>query len=545
MLMSQIAANTGRCKRDSHFCDPVDRKVDSFLRSLIPSVALLLMIAVTVPISGLYAQSTHMTSENLGLGGGGAAYVNDYHANFINPANLAIYEDRHPAVTLGIMGGGGYFGGGLANVGLYNKYLTSGKLINNVADEMYDAWFGPLMTDAKTMGADINAVPLGAVYRMKDWSISFAYRARTITDVKANRGTAEFFTFLLSPDSLSDPTPANFEANFLSASELSIGVSGKVWEGKTGFLSSDDDVPVRLYAGAAPKLLLGHNQMKFDFNSNIQASDTSLVHDFNYTIRSVGEISSQFQQFYQERHVQGMNKEISSYLKPSEEKFGAVRSVGVGLDLGLTAEFDLSDQSQFDWGSFFKGEKYLRVAVSLTDIGSINMSTDAATFKADDQLVWNGFEHVRDEEYLNANHDSSRSEYIDHVTDSITNEVYLNFDQQDQSSVTGQLPTMLHFGTQFQMGRAGLMVDVVQGLRSTGMTNEQFSAALGLEYDILDVVPVRIGLRTGGMGATSYSFGTGIELRHFEFSIAAISVNNSKSGGYYLGAAVSGLKFHF
>lgn len=491
------------------------------------------------------AQSSHLSSRNLGLGGGGAAYMENYQANFINPANLSLQNNEMPSFTVGVFGGGASAGGPLANVGVYNKYMTSGKVLNNVADEMYDAWFGPRVTDAQSMGASFNAVPLGLAYRFKDWSVSFAYRNRTLSNIKVNRGTAEFLTFLLDDEQFGEPRPVNFEINFMSVSELSFGVSKKIWDGNLNALSPELGIPVSLHVGAAPKILLGHNSMNVDFNSDVHVRESSTVHDFNYTIRSAGKISQQLNAFYQDRHVSGEEVKLNDYLDPSKQKIMPTRSTGLGVDFGVNAEFGLNGIAALDWGSVFRGPKFARIGISITDIGSVKMGSDAEAFSADEQFVWEGFEDLRNEERINSEFDSSTSKYIDHVTDSIANNVYLNYAPQEADEISNGLPTMLHIGTQFQMGRAGLMIDIVKGLRETGMTTRQTSAAFGLEYNAFGFWPLRIGLRSGGMGATSYSFGTGLEFRNFEFSFSAMSVKNSINGGYYLGAAMSGLVFHF
>ncbi len=491
------------------------------------------------------AQSSHLSSKNLGLGGGGAAYMNTYHANFINPANLSLHATGEPTFTVGLFGGAASAGGPLANVSLYNRYMTNGLLLNDVADEMYDAWFGPDITDTQSMGANFNAVPIGLVYRFDDWSVSLAYRVRTLSDISANRGTADFITYLLDDSLFAEPEPVNFSVHFMSVSELSVGVSKMIWQGKTNILSAEGGTPVRLHVGAAPKILLGHNSMSIDFNSTVQVRDDADVHDFEYTIESAGKISRQFRNYYRDRHVNGEDVAIGDYLDPSKEKFTKTRSAGVGLDLGLNAEFGLNGVKALNWGPVFEGSKYLRVGLSLTDLGRVNMSTEAQSFSARERFVWEGFEDLRNEERINSEFDSSRSDYIEHIADSIRNNVYLNYAPDEGGEVTNVLPTELHFGTQFQMGRAGLMVDISRGLQNTGMTTRQTSAAFGLEYSVFGFLPLRIGFRSGGMGATSYSFGTGLEFRNFEFSFSAMSVRSSESGGYYLGAAVSGLVVHF
>ena len=519
----------------------------NFTRYLIGFVTILVLgWGLTGLTNHASAQSTHLTSVNLGLGGGGAAYIDGYHSNFINPANIGINRDVRPNFTLGLFWGLGMNAGGpLANVGAYNKYMTKGLVLNEVADQMYGEIFGGSPANFKSLGMNFNMVPIGMAYRRDDWAVSLSTRLRFMTDLSANRGFFEFLTHGLDGDEFSEATPASFNMKMLTMSEVSLGGSMHVLESNLGdFAFKGADVPVDVYAGIAPKLLIGHNSMGMNFNSNITVGDEQVIHDFNYGIRTVGEITNQFNQYYVDHTQRGMSDvSLGDYIEPEGGDFYKVKSFGMGLDLGATAEFDLSNVEALDIGSFFKGKKFARVALSVTDIGQINMSTDAGKFTHQGEFVWEGFEY--DQERINAEFDSSFSNYTEHVTDSIANNVYLNYTPEEAGEISNDLPTMFHLGTQFQMGRAGLMFDIARGFTKRGMTNKSTTTALGLEYKTFGVWPLRVGIRTGGMGSTSYSFGTGIELRNFELSFSAMSVNDSSSNGYYIAGALSGLVFHF
>jgi hypothetical protein len=511
------------------------------------SLALLLSFVGGWFIDG-QAQSTHMMSKNLGLGGGGTAYMDGYHANFINPANLSVNNGRAPNMTVGLAGTGFSAGGPLVNISLYNQYMTGGQVLNDVADEMYSSWFGPDFSRTKSMGAVVNSVPLGMAYRMNDWTFSLAVRARSLTNLSVNRGAMEFFTYLFDEGKFGEPEPVNFELSLLNVSEYSIGVSKKIYEGRVGeSLPVIGGLPVKVHAGVAPKLLIGHNSMRLDFDSQVQVTDDYILHDFEYTINTAGQVTRQLRKYHQDVHVREQDGSFSDYISSSNVKPMSARATGLGLDLGFTAEFDLSSVEQLDLnvGNAFEGRKFARIGISLTDLGKVNMSSDVGSFTNNDQFKWSGFEYMLDEERLNSEFDSSRSEYVDHVTDSIANNIYLNYSPENVSQLSQSLPTMLHIGTQLQLGRAGLMIDVAQGLADRGMTSMSTMAAFGLEYKFFGVWPLRLGMRTGGRGSTSFSVGTGVDFKNFEFSISAMNVNNSASNGSYAAVAVSGLVFHF
>jgi hypothetical protein len=52
-------------------------------------------------------------------------------------------------------------------------------------------------------------------------------------------------------------------------------------------------------------------------------------------------------------------------------------------------------------------------------------------------------------------------------------------------------------------------------------------------------------MRTGGNSSTAYSFGTGLNLRNFELTVAAMTVPDSQKNGTSQTVAFSGLIFRF
>lgn len=107
------------------------------------NVFLIVSIAASVSLIGnmtgdANAQSRHLTAQNIGLGGGGTAYQDLYHANFVNPANLMLNHSKRPRITVGLAGGiYSSMGGSLMNIKTYNDYLTTGRVIEGAtADDM-------------------------------------------------------------------------------------------------------------------------------------------------------------------------------------------------------------------------------------------------------------------------------------------------------------------------------------------------------------------------------------------------------------------------
>ena len=93
-------------------------------------IFILAFLLISAVQTNSWAQNRHYNTMTLGMGGGGVAVIDGYHANFLNPANLMINKDRVPSHQVGIFGGFGlHAGGSLLNVGVYNDYLTKGLTI--------------------------------------------------------------------------------------------------------------------------------------------------------------------------------------------------------------------------------------------------------------------------------------------------------------------------------------------------------------------------------------------------------------------------------
>ena len=126
------------------------------------SISLLVLLATSFEV---LSQSRHYDSRSLSMGGGGTAYVDGYHANFINPANLMINSTKNrPKRSLGIVGGIGFRAGGtLINLDVYDQYLTQGlTLEGEVAEGFLTDLFGGTNSElTKSQSATFNIFLLG------------------------------------------------------------------------------------------------------------------------------------------------------------------------------------------------------------------------------------------------------------------------------------------------------------------------------------------------------------------------------------------------
>jgi|GEM_PF-267565 len=519
----------------------------------IPQALLTLLLLIAVMAAGLIkneavvAQSGLHSPVNHALGGGGAAYMDSYQANFINPANLLLNTNRRPAFTIGLLGSTGVtMGGSAVNIDAYNRYLTSGLTIQgDVATEMLDQWFGVSPQNVRSVDFEADHIPLGIAYRGDKWGVGFAVRSRVMADVEANRGAAELFFHGLDSAIFQDGRPVSMNVESLVFSEFSLGFAREAANISTRLGLGEN---VKLYIGAAPKLILSQSASRFQLNSILQVEESDIdhngriYHDFNYQLEASGNTADQLRQYQADRRAEGADVSVEDYLDPVPSDFYGIQAAGLGMDLGATLEMDAA--GFLPDAGLFKGEKKLRLALSLNDIGAVRFGDRSAVFSASGIVDWQGFES--DQETIDREFDGDRGAYYESVlVDSTGSDIYGNMMTMAGETVSRRLPATVNIGAHLMAGRFGLMMDVGKGFNNRGVNSRRMYLSLGSEYRFFGFLPVRLGAKTGGFSSTSIHAGTGLEFKNFEFSLSASTVPKSTRYGSAAGFAWSGLVFHF
>lgn len=482
--------------------------------------------------SAAFAQSRHYSAQSLGMGGGGTAYVGGYHANFINPANLMLKTHR-PKNTLGFVNIGVKAGGGLANVAVYNKYLTTGQLITgDTRSNMLSEWFGSSASNSRDLAADVSILPFGFSHRRSNQAFSLASRVRVNQEFSMNKGMAELVTYGLDADKFSTPTPINFSSNTVAFAEISVGYARHIMDLPDLFFAKD----IKLYVGVAPKYLYGVQTANLDFASTIQMTRGSqnapftINHQFAYNLQTVGTLSQQLQD-YSHAHSQDSEAEFGDYVDYSGDDLGQAQGTGFGIDLGATLEMDIT---KVPIPLFITKKKTLRLSMSITDLGKLTYNQTPASIYADGDF-----------KYVGAEDGDSFNSYFDDLADSLQNDVYGNFNSKETDGVTYNLPSMYNFGASLEMGKLLLALDYGVGFNSNGINSKRSVLNLGAQYRLLGFIPLRVGTRIGGYSSAAYSAGIGLDFNFFEFTVGAATVANSENNGSSAGVAWSGLTFRF
>lgn len=496
----------------------------------------LALLVLFVQQTDVLAQNKHYNSMTLGMGGGGVAVIDGYHANFLNPANLMLNDGRVPSTQVGLLGGlGVHAGGSLLNINVYNEYLTKGLTIEGqTREDMLDAWFGSNSSNTRDISFTNDIVPFGFSKRTKKAAFALATRVRTMQDITLNKGAAEVYFYGLDSDKFSNPVPFNLNSKTLSYAEVSVGYAMALPIPLEGLIESLPFInELDLYAGVAPKFLFGLQSFELDFQSTLEvnsplATGNTIIHDFDYTIYTYGDIATQLNNFVQDKES-NPDAVVGDYLDYSGSDIGTLGS-GFGLDLGITIDMDVS----LPVLNALDDKQELRLSVAVSDVGSISYDNNPHQFTGSSIFTFDadaGGQEVGD--------------FYDNLSDSLSNDVYGDFNSSASGAKTYDLPGTFSFGAALLVGKLTTSLDVSFGFNELGNNSKSSIMTLGAEYRFLDFIPIRLGTRLGGGTSTAFSFGTGVDIKNLEFSVSAMTVTDSSVGGAAATMAVSGLVLRF
>lgn len=493
----------------------------------------ILTICFALSATLVLAQGRHYNSATLGMGGGGTAFVDGYHSNFLNPANLMLDDGRKPKRAVGIMGGLGFrAGGSLLNLSVYDEYLTKGLTIDGqVRTNMLNDWFGTNQSNTRELATTLNVVPFGFSNRGKNSAFSIATRTRILQEFTVNKGFAELAFYGLDSDQFGSAVPVNFKSSNVSFAEISVGYARKLPIPLSGLVSAIPFVNgIKIYAGVAPKYIIGIQSYDLDLTSDLTvrpiADGGGITHNFNYTVNSYGEVSDIFREYAAEREI---NDDAEFDFDYSGSDIGTLGS-GFGVDLGVTAELDVSLPAL----GFFGKKQVLRVAMSITDLGSVTYDSKPTVITADGTVTIDGDVG-----------DKKASDYFEDLADSLGNDVYGGFTSQSVSGSKYQLPGMYNFGAALTLGQLTTTIDYGFGFNDVGTNSKNSVLTLGAQYRLLGFMPIRVGTRLGGYTSTAYSAGFGLDFKFLELTFAGSTVANSKDSGSSVTVAWSGLVIRF
>lgn len=503
-----------------------------------------LLCAALLTGTSSYAQITMLTPQNLGMGGGGTAYIGDFNAMYINPANMLL-NPRKTTVSLGIAPNiGVHLGGPFVGIGDYNKYFTGGSRLDAATtEEFLTTVFGTDENAQISVNSNIDIVPFGLSMRFGKLAVGLGLRSRVITSGGFSRGATQLMLRGLDYESFEVPRGVDMTVSALNIVEASAAFAFEVMS----FESTNPFLNGRLIVGVAPKYVISNLYTRVNVDSDLQIFRTgnyvdSMAHNFNITVETVGEVADGMRDYVDSRNDPNSDMKLSDAFDINPASLANPAATTVGMDVGITYEANLENL-----GFLVSKKKFLRLGVSVTDIGQLDFSKGGAgQFSSSGRYTWKGL--VFDQERIDEEFNGETSDYIDHVLqDSVGRGIYGDF-QEDIYSPIVNLPTSLNAGAYLAIGRLGLAFDYSQSLYRLGTSVVGPSISLGAEWRVMDrwfPLVLRGGTRFGGITPAAYSFGTGLSYRNIELSFSTMAFSGDGGEGMYFGFAMTGLMLRF
>lgn len=463
-------------------------------------------------------------------------------ALFLNPAYLHADGAGH-SYTLSMPGVNISAGGGLINIPVYNQYLTNDLVLDRATQQqMLNAWFPGGSGSAESAGMDIQVSGLGLGYSTGRHSFGLSQNWRVLGRGATTKGVLEAGFGGVSQELFGEPTPLNMSFESALLMQLTAGYSYRILDQQRSFFFG---MPVRIYAGMAPSLILGYQGMQGKMSSSLhQQGDSLSVHRFTYNFSTHGQLSRQLQEFAAAKQASGarQNPDLADFIDDPFSDIGSVGGYGFGMNLGVRMKADLSPDF-LDLSFFGKGVRSLDLGLALIDLGSAKYGDDAARFSHSDVLEWRGIN--LDDRWIDNEFDGNVDDYVDFaLSDSLGSDVYLSYDADPASSYSINLPTRLAFSSQLTAGRAATHMNITKGFNTIGLNSRRLVLNIGLEYRIPRWLPLRAGLRTGGSYGTRFDTGFGIMSKSFELDLAVAMALSAEQHGSWTGVSL-GSRFKF
>lgn len=493
-----------------------------------------LLIVGLLCSSSAYGQLQHVTSASLGMGGGGVAYVDGYHANFVNPANLMLKRFRRPDTFVGFGNVAVNAGGTLVNIPVYNEFLTKGlTLSGQTREDFLDAWFGSSeASESRQVALSTSIVPFAFSKRGRKTAVSLAFRARTLTGLNVSRGVAELATFGLDANQFNTPRDVNIQLEQSAFGEISVGYARQVLSLPNLLFARN----VKVYVGVAPKFIISATNSQLDLISTVQVQRgangqaVNFTHNFDYSFQTYGDLAEELRAYERARDADPDNADFDDFV--GDGTYVSPQFSGVAFDLGGTIEMDIS---RLPLIPLFGKKKTLTLGLSLTDLGSVKLDDNNLTFRNNGNFFFEG-----------APDGQEVDDFYDNLGDSLQNEVYLDFDSEETGAIENRLPSTLNFGAHLTMGKLSTSLDYSVGFNGRVTNSKRSTLILGAEYRLLGFIPLRVGVRNGGFSSRVYTAGAGIDFRFLEITFAgAIPAEGPDENGSAVAFAMSGLTFRF
>lgn len=504
----------------------------TIIRTAVFAVSLLLLIPA------LSRAQISLTAENVGLGGGGTAYLTGYEALFVNPANLYIQEKNYN-LQIALLQGGASFDTPLPflNAGdRFNHYYDSllpyrssqenRVLGEGVMDDFMDRNF-PGNRRINRMQSHTDLYWFGIKWSGSERSYAMALRSRINSVYENGRGIYSLQPIERGNELLLD---RSFYHHYQTLHELSFGYSESV-----SFLNGLIPRLSEFIIGIAPKIVVAGPYLNSEFTNRYRSADNgqTWIHEQGFREHS----TSYFTTGQSFRTGTLNNRDLTDY------KFGDLlrpSGIGAGLDIGITYLITFGSDLSVLRREDMPTEKSLRFSLSITDLGMIHHFRDSETREIDYREESAELPQSTTGVYFQG----APGEHLYFLSE-LEESPFDMVNQVSSGSFEQILPTAIHAGALFQINRLKVMGDVSYQLTRSRYATNLPAAYIGAELRPLSFLPLRAGTRFAANETGFYSFGGGLETRFFDIS-AGIQLKSSNVGPTteLLGASMVGVKFY-
>lgn len=497
---------------------------------------LLTIFAIASPKAS-YAQIS-LTTENMALGGGGTAYLTGYEALFVNPANLYIQEKSY-RFQISLLQGGIYHDTLLPvsnNLDRWDSFRNQTSFYDlqseprNLDPGQYDVLLNRNYqgNDRKTNFLTANDLYwFGLKWVRPERSYAISLRTRYATRYSLGKGL-----FSLDPVEVDNQTiiDRSFSQKSQVLHELSFGYA----ESFT-FLNGLFPQLSEFIIGIAPKIVLAGSSVDASFTNVYERDSESNVwlHQTEYTQKSSGVLSGYAEQYFNDGSLPGQTNEgFRDLMQPA--------GIGFGLDIGVTYLMTFGDDFSVLREQNQPTRKSLRVGLSITDLGAVYQYKNPYQYSSENftrstlqtgTISELGFMAAPNEHYF----------FLSQF-DEFNN---LSEDSQNEDSYELLLPTSIQAGALFQYQRIKLMGDLSYSLSDTPFNHSGLASYVGVELRPFTFLPIRAGTRFAQNMAGYYSFGAGLETKHFDLNMSVLlKSRNAGPTAEILGMSFIGLRFY-
>jgi hypothetical protein len=504
---------------------------------------LIIWLCWLVLTPGISSAQLSYNSINMGLGGGGTAYLQGSESLFVNPANL-YFQDQESRTHVAFFQSGFHFDTLLPfekrsdQIRSYRETILVHDNPNQFIRLNQDDRSALVNrnysngSDKRNLMSQADLQWLGVSWRGAERAYAIALRTRIGNHYQLGKGI------------YADTNYVSEEFGFINQSlfqryqvlhEVSFGYS----ESFT-FLNGQSPGQSEFIVGIASKFVLAGGGFEVGY-SNIYSFDESNSlwnRDIEYTQVSSGLFSENDIRNFTNRspanhHTQDFGKQ--NLFEPT--------GYGAGIDLGITYLIHLSPNYSSLQRQPHQPERSLRLSVSITDFGLMRIERDPYQFELSEQQT--GI--TGDRPLSDALFTGAPNEFYHFLTD-FGHLPNFELGSEIRESYNQLLPASMQTGFMFHFDWFKVMADASYTMIENAFKPDGLVSYFGTEIRPFTFLPLRAGTRLSKNYAPYYSFGAGFETPFFDINAAILFnsgyKNDSVISSEIIGASVIGFTFH-